>query len=232
MSPVWSPDGRRIAYVSFENGNSEIFVQELRSGVRQRVSGRPGVNSAPAWSPDGRFLALVLSRDPGNLDVYTLDIANQVLTRLTRNPAIDTEPAWSADGQLVYFTSDRSGGPQIYRLERDGGRARRVTFEGSYNARARLSPDGQTRMAVVHLDRGDYRIAMVDIERSVTQVLTRGRLDESPSFAPNGETLIYATRAGNRGVLAMVSADGRIQSRITSVDGEVREPAWSPFLNQ
>jgi TolB protein len=232
MSPVWSPDGRRIAYVSFENGNSEIFVQELRSGVRQRISGRAGVNSAPAWSPDGRFLALVLSREAGNLDVYTLDVANQVLTRLTRNPAIDTEPAWSADGDAIYFTSDRSGGPQIYKVGASGGRAERTTFEGSYNARARVSPDGEERIAVVHLDRGNYRIAMVDLERSVTQVLTRGRLDESPSFAPNGETLIYATRAGSKGVLAMVSADGRIQSRITSLDGDVREPAWSPFLGQ
>lgn len=228
MSPAWSPDGRKLAYVSFENRRSEIFVQELRSGARQRVSARPGVNGAPAWSPDGRRLAVSLSRPDGNLDVYTIDIAAQLPTRLTDGPAIDTEPVWSADGSFIYFTSDASGGPQVYRVPADGGRSSRVTFEGRYNARPRLSPDGRL-IAVVHNDRGNYRIATVDLDRGAVQVLSDGRQDESPAFAPNGETLIYATREGNRGVLATVSVDGRIRQRISAADGDVREPAWSPF---
>ena len=229
MSPAWSPDGRKLAYVSFENRNSQIYVQALRSGARKRVSARKGVNSAPAWSPDGRLLAVTLSRADGNLDIYTLNLANQVLTRLTQQPSIDTEPEWSADGRHVYFTSDRSGGPQVYRVSATGGRPQRLTFEGSYNARPRLSPR-KGEFAVVHNDRGNYRIAVVDVERAFTRVLSKGRLDESPSYAPNGEMLIYATQDGGRGVLATVSVDGAIQQRISSVQGDVREPVWSPFI--
>ncbi len=229
MSPAWSPDGRKLAYVSFENDNSEIYVQTLRTGTRQRVSARPGVNSAPAWSPDGRRLALTLSRRNGNLDIYVLELASQVLTRLTERRSIDTEPAWSPDGKEILFTSDRSGAPQIYRMPADGsGTPKRVSFEGNYNARPRVSPDGSL-LAVVHNDRGNYRIATIDLRRGALQVLTDGRLDESPSFAPNGETLIYATRQGGRGVLATVSADGRIRQRISALEGDVREPVWSPF---
>jgi TolB protein len=228
MSPTWSPDGRRIAYVSFENKVAEIYVQTLSSGGRQKISSRAGINGAPAWSPDGRLLALTLSRGEGNSDIFTLDIASQVLTRLTDQRSIETEAAWSPDGRMVYFTSDRAGGPQIYRVPPGGGAAQRVTFEGNYNARPRISPDGK-RLAVVTNDRGNYRIALVDLERGFTQVLTEGRQDESPSFAPNGETLIYATKEGRRGVLATVSVDGRIRQRLPEVDGDVREPAWSPF---
>jgi TolB protein len=228
MSPSWSPDGRKIAYVSFENNNSEIYIQTLRSGARQRISARSGVNSAPAWSPDGRFLALTLSKESGNLDIYTLSLSGKVLTRLTRQASIDTEPSWSTDGQHIYFTSDRAGGPQVYRIPAIGGKVERITFEGSYNARPRLAPDGD-QLALVHNDRGNYRIALVDIDRGYTQVLSEGHLDESPSFAPNGETLIYATRKGDRGVLANVSTDGRIHNPISALEGDVREPARSSF---
>jgi TolB protein len=169
-----------------------------------------------------------MSKPDGNLDIYTLNLSNQVLRRLTDNPAIDTEASWSTDGRSIFFTSDRSGGPQIYRVSANGGRAQRVTFEGNYNARPRVSPDDQN-LAVVHNDRGSYRIAVVEVARAYLQVLTKGFLDESPSFAPNGETLIYATREGGRGLLAAVSIDGRIHQRISSVEGDVREPAWSPF---
>ncbi len=230
MSPAWSPDGRRIAYVSFEANRSEIYVQDLRSGSRKRVSARPGVNGAPAWSPDGKRLAVSLSRQDGNLDIYTLDLGSQVLTRLTNGSSIDTEPAWSLDGRQIYFTSDAAGGPQVYRIAAEGGNAQRVTFEGPYNARPRMAPDGK-QLAVVHNDRGNYRIALIDLARSNVQVLSDGRLDESPSFAPNGEMLIFATREGTRGVLATVSSNGRIKSRIPELDGDVREPAWSPFLS-
>jgi TolB protein len=228
MSPAWSPDGRRLAYVSFENKMAEVYVQTLRGGSRQKVSSRAGVNGAPGFSPDGRMLALTLSRGEGNLDVFTLDLASQVLTRLTDQRSIDTEASWSTDGRQVYFTSDRAGGPQVYRVAAEGGAAQRVTFEGPYNARPRISPDGK-RMAVVTNDRGNYRIALVDLERGFSQVLTDGRQDESPSFAPNGETLIYATREGGRGVLATVSVDGKVRQRLPAVEGDVREPAWSPF---
>lgn len=233
MSPAWSPDGRRVAYVSFEGNQSAIYIQTLRTGSRERVSARAGINGAPSFSPDGRQLALTLSQNDGNLDIYTLDTATQVLRRLTESPAIDTEPTWSTDGRTIYFTSDRQGGPQIYRVPAEpGGRAERVTFEGRYNARARVSSrvveDGD-RLAVVHESQDNYRIALVDPRNGFTQVLTNGRLDESPSFAPNGAQIIYATRDGNRGVLASVSSDGRIRQQIASVAGDVREPVWGPF---
>ncbi|MCZ6716381.1 MAG: Tol-Pal system beta propeller repeat protein TolB [Gammaproteobacteria bacterium] len=228
MSPAWSPDGDRIAYVSFESNKSAIYIQELSTGERIRVSAREGVNGAPAFSPDGRKLALTLSRDPGNLDIYVLNLANQVLTRITRNPAIDTEATWSTDGSKIFFTSDRSGGPQIYKVEIDGGGKRRITYEGNYNGRSRLTPDDK-EMAVVHNDQGAFRIARVNPDNGNLLVLTDGQLDESPSFAPNGETIIYATRVDGRGVLATVSIDGRIHRRIAAQEGDVREPAWSPY---
>ncbi len=229
MSPSWSPDARRLAYVSFEGRRSGVYVQELATGDRKVVSRNPGINGAPAFSPDGRWLALTLSGEDGNLDIYVLNAATGQKRRLTRNSAIDTEPAWSADGKQVYFTSDRSGGPQIYRVAADGsGSAQRVSFEGSYNARPRVSPDGSS-LAVVHNDRGSYRIALLDLERNTTQVLSDGRQDESPSFAPNGSMIIFATRQGGRGVLAAVSTDGRVKQSIASAAGDVREPVWSPY---
>ena len=229
MSPAWSPDSRRLAYVSFEGDESSIFVQTLRTGNRIRVSDRPGINGSPAFSPDGRKLALTLGGADGNLDIHVMDLASQDVKRLTTNRAIDTEGSWSPDGRQIYFTSDRSGGPQVYRVGVDGNSTpERVTFEGSYNARPRLSPDG-SKLATVHVDRGNFRIAVMDLERKDVLILSTGQQDESPSFAPNSDTLIYATRQGGKGVLETVSADGLVRQRLAPGRGDVREPVWSPF---
>jgi TolB protein len=228
MSPAWSPDSRRLAYVSFEGNISSIYVQTLRTGNRIKVSSRVGINGAPAFSPDGRKLVLTLGGVDGNLDIHILDIASRELTRLTTNRSIDTEGTWSPDGRSIYFTSDRSGGPQIYRVSTNGGSPERISFEGSYNARPRLSPDG-SKLALVHLDRGNYRIAVLDLDSRDLLVLSGGRQDESPSFAPNSDSLIYATRQGRNGVLETVSADGLVRQRLASGQGDVREPVWSPF---
>jgi len=228
MSPAWSPDSRRLAYVSFEGNKSSIFIQTLRTGNRIQVSSRPGINGAPAFSPDGRKLVLTLGGLDGNLDIHVLDINSRKAQRITSHRAIDTEGSWSPDGRFVYFTSDRAGGPQIYRVSANGGTPERITFEGSYNARPRFSPDG-SKLAMVHLDRGNYRIAVMDMKRKDLLVLSAGRQDESPSFAPNSDTLIYATRQTRNGVLESVTADGLIRQRLTSGQGDVREPVWSPF---
>ncbi|MDH3613035.1 MAG: Tol-Pal system beta propeller repeat protein TolB [Gammaproteobacteria bacterium] len=228
MSPAWSPDSRRLAYVSFEGNRSSIFIQTLRTGNRLQVSSKPGINGAPAFSPDGRKLVLTLGGVDGNLDIHVLDVNSRQSKRITTHRAIDTEGSWSPDGRYIYFTSDRSGGPQIYRVSANGGTPERVTFEGSYNARPRLSPDG-SKLAMVHLDRGNYRIAVMDVERKDLLVLSAGSQDESPSFAPNSDTLIYATRTGRNGVLESVTADGLIRQRLASGQGDVREPVWSPF---
>ena len=228
MSPAWSPDSRRLAYVSFEGSKSSIYVQQLRSGNRIPVSAEPGINGAPSFSPDGRKLVITLGGIDGNLDIYTLDLASRQKKRLTTHRAIDTEGSWSPDGRYIYFTSDRSGGPQVYRVSANGGAPERVTFEGSYNARPRLSPDGD-KLAVLHNDRGNFRIGIMDLERKDLLILSTGRQDESPSFAPNSEIVIYATRASGNGVLETVSADGLIRQRRSSGQADVREPVWSPF---
>jgi TolB protein len=228
MSPAWSPDSRQLAYVSFEDDVSTIFVQTLRTGNRIKVSSRAGINGAPAFSPDGRKLVLTLGGLDGNLDIHVLDLRSRELKRLTTNRAIDTEGTWSPDGQTIYFTSDRSGGPQVYKVSVNGGSPERVTFEGGYNARPRLSPDG-SKLALVTLDRGAYRIGILDLEDKDLLVVSTGQQDESPSFAPNSDSLIYATRQGGDGVLEMVSADGLVRQRLGSSRGDIREPVWSPF---
>jgi TolB protein len=228
MSPAWSPDSRRLAYVSFENNRSSVWVQTLRTGNRIQVSNKPGINGAPSFSPDGKQLALTLGGIDGNLDIHVLDLATRQTRRLTTHRAIDTESSWSPDGRYVYFTSDRSGGPQVYRVPAAGGTPERVTFEGSYNARPRLSEDGK-RLAMVHLDRGNYRIAVMDLKSKELLIVSAGQQDESPSFAPNSDTLIYATRQARNGVLETVTADGLIRQRVSSGQGDVREPVWSPF---
>ncbi|MDG2376875.1 MAG: Tol-Pal system protein TolB, partial [Woeseiaceae bacterium] len=228
MSPAWSPDSRQLAYVSFENDVSTIYVQTLRTGNRIKVSSRAGINGAPAFSPDGRKLVMTLGGVDGNLDINILDLRTRELKRLTTNRAIDTEGTWSPDGQSIYFTSDRGGSPQIYQVSVDGGTPQRITYEGSYNARPRLSPNGD-RLAMVTLDRGNYRIAVQDLDDGDFLILSTGRQDESPSFAPNSDSLIYATRQGRDGVLEMVSADGLVRQRLGSGNGDIREPVWSPF---
>jgi TolB protein len=229
MSPSWSPDGQWLAYVSFETKHSAVYVQQISSGERRQVSARAGVNGAPAWSPDGRKLALTLGGSGGNPDIFVLDLATQGLSRITDDPAIDTEPEWSPDGRSLYFTSDRAGSPQIYQISaQGGGHPKRISFGANYNARPRVSADG-TQLAMVTLDNGGYRIAVQDLTNGTVRVLSHGRLDESPSFAPNGATLIYSEREGNRGSLATVSTDGLTGVRLKASQGEVREPAWGPF---
>lgn len=231
MSPAWSPDGQSLAYVSFEGRASAIYVQKVKSGERRQVSARAGVNGAPSFSPDGKRLALTLSSNTGNLDIYVLDLASLAMTRVTDDPAIDTEASWSMDGQTLYFTSDRGGAPQIYAAEpRAGAKARRITFGASYAARPRVSPDGRS-LAVVTQDSGGFRIGAVDLASGQVSTLSRGSLDESPSFAPNGAVLIYAGRERGQGMLATVSVDGQVTQRLKSDKGDVREPVWGPFAN-
>jgi TolB protein len=229
MSPAWSPDGLWLAYVSFETKHSAVYVQLVRTGERRQVSARAGVNGAPEWSPDGHKLALTLGGSGGNPDIYVLDLESQALTRLTDDPAIDTEPDWAPDGRSLYFTSDRAGSPQIYQVGmQPGAKPKRVTFSGTYNARARVSPDG-SQLAMVTLEGSNYRIGIMDLASGAVRVLSHGRLDESPSFAPNGATLIYSERDGNTGALATVSTDGLTGLRLKATEGEVQDAAWGPF---
>ncbi|MFV8819911.1 Tol-Pal system beta propeller repeat protein TolB [Haliea sp. E17] len=230
LAPNWSPDGKQIAYVSFETGRPAIYRQNLTTGAREQLTNFKGLNSSPAWSPDGQNMAMVLSKD-GSPDLYLMNLATKKLTRLTKHYAIDTEPTWMPDGSAILFTSDRGGRPQIYRYTLRTGNIDRVTFEGGYNARARVAQDGRN-VVLVHQQDRRFHIAVVDLVTNRVQILTSTELDESPSIAPNGSMVLYATKHDGRGILAAVSVDGGVKFRLPAREGDVREPAWSPYMSR
>jgi TolB protein len=226
-SPKWSPDGSRLAYVTFETRKSNVVVQNLATGQRQTVANFRGDNYAPSWSPDGSQLVVALSRD-GVSQIYTIPAVGGEPRRITQSAAIDTNATFSADGQSIIFVSDRSGGPQLYSVPTGGGSVKRLTFEGSYNVNPRVSPDGKL-VTFVNRDAGRLRIATLELASGLLSILTEGPLDDSPSFSPNGRTILFESKAGGRGNLGSVSVDGRVKQRLTSQNGDVREPAWGPF---
>jgi len=227
LSATWSPDGEKIAYVSFEkDSRPAIYIQELFSGRKQQITDFPGLNSAPAFSPDGKQLAMVLSKD-GNPEIYILNLQTRRLRRITRHYGIDTEPSWTTDGEAIIFTSNRGGKPQIYQMRLRDFQIERLTFEGDYNAKASLLPDG-SGLVLVHRRNGIFHISYLDLRYGRLTVLTETELDESPSVAPNGSMLIYATQLRDQGILAAVSIDGGVKFNLPASEGDVREPAWSP----
>jgi TolB protein len=227
ISPTWSPDGARLAYVSFESKKPVVYVHSLANGNRHVVANFKGSNSAPAWSPDGRRLAVVLSKEGGS-QLFTVGADGSGVTRLASSSGIDTEPFYAPDGAHIYFTSDRGGSPQVYRIPAAGGDVQRVTFEGSYNVTPRLSPNGKS-MAYVARNGTRFQLALMDLATRQTQILTDSDKDESPSFAPNGRMILYASEFGGRGVLAAVSSDGRVKQKLSVQAADIREPAWGPF---
>lgn len=227
ISPAWSPDGGRLAYVSFESRKPVVYVQNIATGTRQVAANFKGSNSAPAYAPSGDQLAVVLSQD-GLSQIYAVGVGGGAAKRLARSGGIDTEPTFTPDGSAIYFTSDRGGSPQIYRMPAVGGSASRVTFEGAYNVSPDVSPDGKS-LVYIQNKGGKYQLALLDLASNQTQLLTDSNYDESPSFSPNGKMILYATQVGGRGVLAAVSSDGRVKQRLSDVAGDVREPAWGPY---
>jgi TolB protein len=227
MSPAWSPDGRRLAYASFEERSISIYVQDVGTGSRQRVAGGAGAASAPAFSPDGQSLALAMSKD-GNYDIYVMGLGSGQMRQVTDNAAIDTEPSWSPDGSRLIFTSDRGGTPQVYEVSVSGGPAKRITFQGSFNARPSYSPDGKL-ITMVHSDGGAYQIAVQDVSSGQVRTVTHSSLDETPRFAPNGSMILYSSGGTELGA---VSVDGKVRQRLSSPGAEVREPAWGPIQKQ
>ena len=227
ISPAWSPDGSRIAYVSFDQKKPVVVVQNLAQGTTRVVANFRGNNSAPAWSPDGKQLAVALTKD-GLTQIYRIAATGGDAERLTESAGIDTNPAWSPDGQWLAFMSDRGGSPQIYRQPAAGGPAQRLTFEGTYNAAPRFSPDGRY-LAFVQRENGRFRIATLELATGQVSVLTDGTLDDSPSFAPNGKMILYEAQVGGRGQLAAVSGDGRVRQRLSSAAGDVQDPSWGPM---
>jgi TolB protein len=232
MSPSWSPDGRKIAYVSFESGNSQIYVQDLTTGARELVEAhKKGINGAPAWSPDGSKLAVALSFT-GHLQLYVLDVGSRHETQLTHDTAINTEPVWSPDGQSIYFTSDRSGRPQIYQIPAGGGSPQRISFQGSYNSNSSISYDGK-ELAMVQGNGNVYRIAVMDLGLGgQVHYLSPGPLDFGPSWAPNASMLLYGATEGPRGVLYATSSDGMVRQRLALANGSVSDPSWGPYRQQ
>lgn len=228
ISPAWSPDGTKLAYVSFEAKKPIVYVQNLITRERTVIANYKGSNSAPAWSPDGSKLAVALSRD-GLTQIYSVNANGTGLQRMTTSSGIDTEPQFSADGQFIYFLSDRSGGPQIYRMSASGGEAKRVTFGGSYNITPRISPDGNTLAYISRRD-NKFQLYSLDLASAQEQRLSDTVKDESPSFSPNGRYIMYATESGRRGSLAVVSIDGKVKQKLTVQAGDIREPTWGPFM--
>ena len=226
ISPRFSPDGARVVYVSFEDKKPVVYVQSLQDGGRRKVAAFKGSNSAPAWAPDGRRLAVVLTRDEAS-QIYLINADGSGLTRLTRGGNLDTEPVFSPDGKTLYFTSDRGGSAQIYQMPAGGGEPRRVSFSGSYNVSPAVSPDGRY-LAYISREDGRFRVVLHELASGQIRVLTDSARDESPSFAPNGQAVLYATVQGGRGILGAVSVDGKTRARLSESGVDAREPAWGP----
>jgi TolB protein len=233
MSPSWSPDARQIAYVSFESTRPRIYIQDLGTGTREQITDFPGINSSPVWSPDGTKMAMVLSKD-GNPDIFVMDLKTRDLRKITTHFAVDTEPSWMPDSKSLIYTSEQGGNgrPQIYQVALDTGWSERVTFEGTYNSKGMMLQDGKNLVLIHRLDTtDDYHLAIQNLDRGTIRILTETSLDESPTIAPNASMIMYASKSGNRGILNAVSIDGRVKFQLPIAEGDVREPAWSPYLN-